>query len=64
MSFHVQFNSTSGRFDTEFDSLQVIITGDSEYYDGEYQVTPDTEAQTLATSNKLMRENITVRAIP
>lgn len=33
-------------------------------YDGQYSVTPAREAQSLATSGKLMTEDITVGAIP
>ena len=32
-------------------------------YDGEYTVTPDWEAQTLATQNKVMHSDVTVEAI-
>ena len=33
-------------------------------YEGEYKVTPKVTAQTLETENKLMAEDLTVKAIP
>lgn len=35
-----------------------------EPYDGPYDVTPKVTAQTLPTAKKLMREDVSVRAIP
>ena len=35
-----------------------------EPYDGPYDVTPKVTAQTLKTAQKLMREDVSVRAIP
>ena len=39
-----------------------IVDGD--WYDGEYDVTPMLTEQELATRDKLMRNNVTVREIP
>ena len=35
-----------------------------EPYDGPYEVTPKVTAQALPTANKLMRDDVSVRAIP
>ena len=35
-----------------------------EPYDGSYEVTPKVSAQTLPTANKLMLDDVSVRAIP
>lgn len=35
-----------------------------EPYEGPYDVTPKVTAQTLPTANKLMRDDVSVRAIP
>ena len=49
----------------QFKGLQQITTRpDAEYYEGEYRVTPTTEAQTLKTANKLLVENIVINPIP
>lgn len=34
------------------------------YYDGEYEITPTTEAQTLNTANLSMAENVVINPIP
>lgn len=33
-------------------------------YDGEYDVTPTVDGQTLKTANKLMEQDVNIRAIP
>ena len=40
-----------------------VYTG-GEPYEGPYDVTPKVTAQTLPTAKKLMREDVSVRAIP
>ena len=35
-----------------------------EYYKGEYEVTPTTEIQILETSQKYMKDDVTVKEIP
>lgn len=37
---------------------------DAEEYDGEYTVVPKTHEQVLKTADKLMKEDLTVQAIP
>lgn len=34
------------------------------YYDGEYEFTPTQEAQTLEVGGYIMRQNVTINAIP
>ena len=36
----------------------------AEYYDGPYEITPSSEAQTLTTEELMMRDNVTIGAIP
>lgn len=43
---------------------KIAITVDHEYYVGEYDVTPKIEQQVLSTNDKLMTDDITVKAIP
>ena len=45
------------------EAIRAIQTS-GEPYGGPYEVTPKVEAQTLPTAKKLMREDISVRAIP
>ena len=35
-----------------------------DYYEGEYEITPKVEAQTLPIAKKTMKEDLTVKAIP
>lgn len=38
--------------------------GTYEKYEGSYKVTPMVTSQTLATENRLMKENVTIKEIP
>ena len=76
MRFRVVFNQTQQRlpikfrsvergFAVQFENLQTAtVREDVEYYDGSYAVTPDVQAQTILTAAKLMKDNLTVNAIP
>lgn len=46
--------------------INQLITSDSDYsfFDGEYLITPSTQAQVLETQNKIMEDNITIQKIP
>ncbi len=49
----------------DFGEIHIIERDpDVEQYEGSYDVTPDTEAQTLPTAKKWLTEDITVRKIP
>lgn len=41
-----------------------IIHSDMPDYEGEYEVTPATEAQTLNTKNRTMRDDLNINKIP
>lgn len=41
-----------------------VFTGDGEVYDGNYVVTPDVESQKLETSQKYMKDDVVIKAIP
>lgn len=43
-------------------NMQIVIGG--EVYNGSYAVTPRTEAQVLPTKDRIMVEDVTVKAIP
>lgn len=52
---------------TETLEMKVSVGGvitDLPYYDGSYDITPEVAEQQLATQNRAMREDVTVRAIP
>ena len=62
--FAVVFNDGSNLFDTVFKEVQQVTVTNMEFYDGEYEITPQRQEQVLATSGKALRENIIVGAIP
>lgn len=43
---------------------QIIYIPIGDIYDGEYEVTPDFNTQTLETENKSMHDDVTVHPIP
>ena len=57
--------STSQRFTSKFSEGAVVtVREETDYYDGDYQITPSVEAQTLPTAKKTMLNNLVVKAIP
>lgn len=62
---NVKFSSDSMRVDTAFADLQkVTIREDALPYTGAYDITPRIDEQTLPTAQKLMTEDLKVKAIP
>lgn len=45
-------------------AVRVLDQPDFDYYKGSYDVTPKVDQQSLPTKEKLMAENIRIRAIP
>lgn len=48
----------------QLDAVTRTSSSDVQVYDGPYEAIPKVTAQTLPTENKLMLEDISVRAIP
>ena len=61
MRLHITFHEDSA-FPVEFGEVQYITAAD--WYEGEYEVTPQLTAQTLETEEKMMRHDVTVHEIP
>ena len=61
MSFHITFRDELG-MKIRFGEVQYVPV--SERYDGEYIIEPTQHEQILPTAEKLLAENITVKAIP
>ena len=61
--FQVEFD-TASVFQVEFDTAVEIkeYTG-VDVYDGEYTLTPETTDQVLLTKEKLLKENVTIKAV-
>lgn len=60
--FKVEFESPAP-FKVEFGKVQVISSGGAPY-EGDYEVMPKLEEQTLPTAQKLMKENLKIKEIP
>lgn len=61
----MQLNTESIQLDVAFaDYQEVTIQKEADRYTGEYEITPAIEAQILRTSQKLMKQDVTIKAIP
>lgn len=60
----LEFEETSAEFDMDFGEIQEVTSGEIDVYMGAHTVTPSDNQTVLGTENKLVRENITVHAIP
>lgn len=64
-TFKVRFDQESMSFNVNFGQIQRLteyVGGDP--YEGEYAVTPKVDAQTMPTRDKVMMDDVTVKAIP
>lgn len=64
-TFNARFQQKRQPFDVCFGKVHHLteyVGGDP--YDGEYDITPKVEAQTMPTKEKIMLEDVTIRAIP
>ena len=65
MEYTPAFKPTEKRFPVSFRCIQTAAENpDVEIYDGEYEVTPKVEAQTVPTAQKYMTADMKVKAIP
>ncbi len=51
-------------FDGNFGVVHVVTDYDADPYTGAYEVTPTVEGEVLPTAQKLMKEDLTIKAIP
>lgn len=63
LALDVEFDAGSD-FKVDFGEIQKIVSADVPVYEGEYEVIPTPEGQTLETAGKLMESDTTVKAIP
>ena len=65
MKIDVYLEVESQTLDVGFEQVQTITEYvGGELYEGEYEVTPQFDEQTLPTKEKVMRDDVTVKAIP
>lgn len=60
---HLRLNVNSPKIGMKIGQAVIVSVG-GEPYEGEYEVTPKISSQTLATAKKLMKDDVTVKAIP
>lgn len=63
VAFDVDFHEKNVSFDVEFCEVHTVYVGAKPYTE-EYIVTPKVDQQMLYTKNKLMTDDVTVKAIP
>lgn len=61
---NVKMGSASPSMDARIEDVQIVTTSSAEPYEGEYEVTPSLETQTLLTENKRMIRNVVINPIP
>lgn len=59
----LRLNVNSPKIGMKVDKAVIVSVG-GEPYEGEYEVTPKVSSQTLPTAKKLMKDDVTVKAIP
>lgn len=65
MRIHVRFSKAKQTFKPVFgEVVKISGGGDHPVYEGEYNVTPKIETQTLPTKEKVMADDIKIKAIP
>ncbi|MBP3647192.1 MAG: hypothetical protein J6K55_12305 [Clostridia bacterium] len=65
MRLNVSFHESNVKLDVGFSNLQKVTEyNDADPYTGSYEITPKVDAQILPTAQKLMTEDLTVKAIP
>lgn len=63
LKYKVKMVDNSSVFAISMRDIQTISRIDGEPYEGEYEVDPTFEIQTLLTAHKYMADNVTVHAI-
>lgn len=63
--FAAGFQSDDQSFTAELGEVhEISVLPDIDVYTGTYEITPQVNAQMMATRDKLMTDDVTVRAIP
>lgn len=65
MLFRVEFSLSNQRIPATFKDLQTATsTPDVKIYDGDYEVTPKVDSQTIPTAQKFLTDDMRIKAIP
>lgn len=63
-SFHADFLENDQALKANLGEVQTVTKYISEKYEGSYSITPKVEAQTMPTKEKVMVDDVTIKAIP
>lgn len=64
-SFNAVFGESNSMFAADMGEVQIMhAPAGYEVYEGSYTVTPKVTSQELETADRLLKENVTVNAIP
>ena len=65
MKINVEFSKTNSNLDARLGAIQIVteFVG-GEHYEGNYDITPKVEKQTMPTKKKVMLDDVTIHAIP
>ena len=65
MKIKVRFSNTTQRISPKMGEVHTVTKYlGGEEYDGAYEVTPKFKGQTMPTKDKVLREDMTIKAIP
>lgn len=64
MRLNFKFEQEGSYFASNFGQIQTITEYIGDPYVGEYTVTPTVEEQIMQTKEKIMRDDVTIQAIP
>jgi hypothetical protein len=63
MLLELEFKESNQHIDFTYEEF-LFISDSGGTYEGDYTITPKIDAQTMATKGLVMREDVTVKAIP
>lgn len=64
-TFRAQFSENEQAFRADFGQVHRITEYvGGQLYEGEYEVTPKVESQSLPTKDKVLTEDVTIKAVP
>ena len=60
----IRFKILDSTINMRVSDAEVVYSSAGDPYTGSYTITPKVNEQTMSTRNKLMQDNITIKAIP
>lgn len=60
----IDFAKTNQKLGADFGEVQYVTKYIGDKYEGDYEITPKVEAQTVPTKNKVLIDDMTIKSIP